>query len=140
MKNIQKQKIKKFVKNIDENIKVKFAKAFECDIEENTIFIETKRNKANERLFKKWYEKYFNEKLSKKNLFYISLLHEIGHLMTYTKELDTERDDQYSLIGTKLMFGLISQEQANNEYFIIPMELKATEWARNYLKNYIKGE
>ena len=138
MKNIKKNKIKNFVAQINPNIKVQFAKRFECDTNQNIIFVETQRNKKDAQMFKNWYQKYFNEKLSKKDLFYISLLHEIGHIMTYTEELDQERDEQWETIGTALMLDIITQEQANNEYFEIPMELIATEWARNYYHNYVK--
>lgn len=133
MKNIEKAKIKNLIKAIDKNIKVVFAKRFQCDIDKKIVYVDTThKHKKDIKIFQKWFENYFNQKLSKKDLFYISLLHEVGHIITFTTELKEERENCYNLIGTKLFLNLITREQANNEYFEIPMELKATEWAKNF--------
>lgn len=127
-------KLKKCIKRIDNEIKVKIGRNFECNIDEKIIWLPIKDNKKDAEMFKNWYEKYFNEKLSEKDLVYISALHEVGHLMTWTEELENEREEQYNLMTIAHQFNIMSTEELNNEYFEIPMELIATQWGRNYYK------
>lgn len=127
--------LKKYIKNIDKKIKVKFGKHFECNTDKKIIWLPLKDNRQDAEIFKKWYEKYFNEKLTEKDLVYISALHEVGHIMTWTQELETERIQQYSLMQVAHQYQLMSTEELNKNYFEIPMELIATKWGRNYYRN-----
>lgn len=127
-------KLKKCIKKIDNKIKIKIGRNFECNIDKKIIWLPIKDNIKDAEMFKNWYEKYFNEKLSEKDLVYISALHEVGHLMTWTEELEKEREEKYSLMTIAHQFNIMSTEELNNEYFEIPMELIATQWGRNYYK------
>ena len=134
MKIIELLKLKKYLKNIDNEIKIKFGKCFECDTENKIVWIPLKDNKTEAQMFKNWYEKYFNEKLTNKDLVHISALHEVGHIMTWTQELENERAEMYGLMQVAHTYQLMSTEELNNEYFEIPMELIATQWGRKYYK------
>lgn len=128
-------KLKNYLKAIDNEIKIKLGKQFECDTDNKIVWIPLKDNKQTSEMFKNWYEKYFNEKLTEKDLFYISALHEIGHIMTWTQELEDERTKMYGLMKVAYHYQLMSTEELNDKYFEIPMELIATKWGRNYYKN-----
>lgn len=127
--------LKKYIKNIDKKIKVKFGKSFECNTDKKIVWLPLKDNREDAEMFRKWYEKYFNEKLTEKDLVYISALHEVGHIITWTQELETERIQQYSLMQVAHQYKLMSTEDLNKNYFEIPMELIATKWGRNYYRN-----
>lgn len=127
--------LKKYIKNIDKKIKIRFGKSFECNTDKKIVWLPLKDNREDAEMFKKWYEKYFNEKLTEKDLIYISALHEVGHIMTWTEELEEERVQQYSLMQVAHQYKLMSTEDLNKNYFEIPMELIATEWGRNYYRN-----
>lgn len=128
-------KLRKYIKNIDSEIKVKFGKYFECDTDKKIVWLALRDNKQNSAMFKNWYEKYFNETLTDKDLLYISALHEVGHIMTWTQKLEDERTEMYGLMQVAHTYQLISTQELNEQYFEIPMELIATEWGRNYYKN-----
>ena len=78
-------KLRKYIKSIDKDIKVRFGKAFECDTDRKIIWLALKDNRLDSEMFKTWYEKHFNETLTDKDLLYISALHEVGHIMTWTQ-------------------------------------------------------
>ena len=128
-------KLRKYIKNIDSEIKVKFGKCFECDTDKKIVWLALKDNKQDSKMFKNWYEKYFNETLTDKDLLYISALHEVGHIMTWTQELEDERTKMYNTMKIAHIYQLMSTQELNEQYFEIPMELIATEWGRNYYKN-----
>ena len=132
MNIVQILKLKKYIKNIDSEIKIKFGKYFECDTDRKIVWLALKDNKQDSEMFKTWYEKYFNEKLTKKDLLYISALHEVGHIMTWTQELEDERTEMYGLMKVAHNYQLMSTQELNNQYFEIPMELIATQWGREY--------
>jgi hypothetical protein len=87
-------------------------------------------------MYKAWYEKYFNEILTDKDLLYISALHEVGHIMTWTQELEDERAEMYGLMKVAHTYQLMSTQELNKQYFKIPMELIATKWGREYYVNH----
>ena len=128
-------KLRKYIKNIDSEIKVKFGKCFECDTDKKIVWLALRDNKQDSTMFKNWYEKYFNETLTDKDLLYISALHEVGHIMTWTQELEDERTKMYNSMKIAHIYQLMSTQKLNEQYFEIPMELIATEWGRNYYKN-----
>ena len=135
MRIIDLLKLKRYIKNIDNEIKVKFENCFECDTDKKIVWLALKDNKQDSEMFKAWYEKYFNEILTDKDLLYISTLHEVGHIMTWTQELEDERTEMYSLMQVAHTYQLISTQELNNQYFEIPMELLATKWGREYYVN-----
>lgn len=62
----------------------------------------------------------------------MGILHEVGHIMTYDEELDNQRDEKYALMQFAYRFGLYDTDTLNKEYFKIPLELNATQWAINF--------
>ena len=93
-------KLKRYIKNIDSEIKVKFGNCFECDTDRKIV----------------------------------SALHEVGHIMTWTQELEDERTEMYGLMEVAHNYQLMSIQELNEQYFEIPMELIATEWGRAYYR------
>ena len=134
MRIIDLLKLKRYIKNIDSEIKVKFGKCFECDTDRKIVWLALKDNKLDSEMFKAWYEKHFNETLTDKDLLYISALHEVGHIMTWTQELEDERTEMYGLMQVAHTYQLMSTQELNEQYFEIPMELIATEWGRAYYR------
>ena len=134
MNIIEVLKLRKMIKSIDKGIKVKFGKAFECDTDRKIVWLALKDNTQDSVMFKTWYEKHFNETLTKKDLVYISALHEVGHIMTWTQELEDERTEMYGLMEVAHNYQLMSIQELNEQYFEIPMELIATEWGRAYYR------
>ena len=127
-------KLRKYIKSIDKDIKVRFGKVFECDSDRKIIWLALKDNRLDSEMFKTWYEKHFNETLTDKDLLYISALHEVGHIMTWTQELEDERTEMYGLMEVAHSYQLMSTQELIEQYFEIPMELIATEWGRAYYR------
>ena len=129
-------KLKRYIKNIDSEIKVKFGKAFECDTDRKIVWLALKDNRLDSEMFKAWYENKVNngETLTDKDLLYISALHEVGHIMTWTQELEDKRTEMYGLMQVAHTYQLMSTQELNEQYFEIPMELIATEWGRAYYR------
>jgi len=126
-----------YFKNDFNNIGIKIKQTkdrFECDIQKLTIYIPKKRNLKSDFYFWTWFENYYNVKIDETELFLLSVLHEIGHIATYTEELEKERNEQFSLLQALHELSNLTTRQLNNQYFEIPMELKATEWAKNYFE------
>ena len=140
MKNIEKKKIKNIIKAIDPTIKICFGSRFlECDPVENIIYIPNRYYNKDTRVFKEWYKKHFNEKLTKRETKLVSILHEVGHILTYDEDISEERELNYSLL--KLMFecGILTTKELNTLYFENECELNATKWAREYMKELVKN-
>ena len=94
-------------------------------------------------------DKYFNEYVSKEfpeitaDIFLWSLLHEVGHHMTYWNWSDEQRNfnDEIKETAEKI---LSSEEGANPSierysyflYFSAPDERRATEWAAHYMETH----
>jgi hypothetical protein len=125
--------IQNFVNEIDNNIKVKKSKVFECEIEKNQIFVSDKNYTKDTELFMKWLETL--KEYQPINFILISILHEIGHIETYTEELEEERNKMYSMYSFLNKQGIMSTEELNNLYFEIPDEKNATLWGLNYYVN-----
>lgn len=125
--------IKWFVSLIDGDIEISTEyDSFCVDLEDKCIFIplEEEVNSEPERLYMEFLEKEFNFYTEP---FLISLCHEIGHIMTYTKELESERQFLY----TMLQCGYKEEEfeEYNRMYFLIPSEYEATKWGIEYINN-----
>lgn len=139
MQILNRIKLKKDLEKRFEGIKVKYTKnSFECDTEKLIIYLPKERNLKSDFYFWTWYEKYYNTTINETELFLLSMLHEVGHLMTWTKELEKERDEQFSLLQALHELSNLTDRQLNNQYFEIPMELQATEWAKKYFEKNFK--
>lgn len=132
---MNKRAIKKFIKTIDGSIKVKFQKGrMECDPVREIIYIGTTKIKEEDEFFGNFVKEIAPD--CPYNSLIMGILHEIGHIMTYTDELDEDRDKQYALLQTAHHFGVIDSQELNKEYFKIPMELEATQWGIDFAMGY----
>ena len=128
----EKRAIKKFVKMINPDYQVKFENSpFECDIEEEIIYIGDKQFNYEGKMFMNWFTKEF-ELCKDINWWLISLLHEIGHIETSTEELQDERDLLYGTLKLAFDCGNYTIEEMNNAYFQIPCEYQATWWGASW--------
>ena len=122
--------IKQFIKEIDKDIKVKFQKYdMECDIFEEIVYIGKPYDKENDRRFGE-FVKELNPACDAP-VFLLSILHEVGHIMTYEEDALEEKDFLYAAIDLKLQSGE-DEEECVKEYFRIPLEKAATEWAIDF--------
>lgn len=135
MEHIRKIGIRNFVKEIDKDIKVKFQEwDMECDIFENTVYIGKPYDKENDRRFGEFIKEL--NPTCNVPVFLLSILHEVGHIMTYEddEKLD-EKDLLYAAIDLKIQSGA-DLDACVAEYFRIPLEREATEWAIEYAMNH----
>ena len=66
------------------------------------------------------------------NQFYTSFLHELGHAQTL--DLLTEEEEQFSENEEIRLSQLDDIVQADYEYYHLPREIIATEWAMNFMR------
>lgn len=128
------EKIQVFVNTIDKNIKIKKGKCFECDTEKNQVFVGNKKYDKDTKMFMTWLCK--QKEYTPINYILISILHEIGHIKTYSKIKQTERSILYGIYDFLGHLGIMTTEQQNNRYFNIPDERDATMWGLNYYVNH----
>ena len=64
------------------------------------------------------------------NPFLAGMLHEIGHIMTFDRQLDRERSIIYYLLD--IDFEIERFRDFTNMYFAIPSEFEATRWGVEY--------
>ena len=130
MKN--KRLVRDFVKSINKDFKISFEEVFEVDIQEEHIYATFDKHKDIDDMFLNFIKDEFGTDCG--NIFLASLLHEIGHIMTYDDDMDEDRDIQYGLLQ------LAYEEdndvlKYNNMYFRIPAEYNATYWGIQYYRN-----
>ena len=133
MEHIRKIGIRNFVKEIDKDIKVKFQEwDLECNIFEETVYIGKTYDKETDRRFGEFVKELDSH--CRAPIFLLSVLHEIGHIMTYEEEALDEKDFLYAAIDLKLKLGA-DEEECVKEYFRIPLEMEATQWAIDFANN-----
>lgn len=121
--------IKNFIQTIDKDLKVRKSKMFLCDIYGKKVYVCENREPRD-------FEEWLATKIDfKPNWFVISLLHEIGHIMTNSEELEKEKDVLYSLYLFMYRNGEIDTKAVNYKYFEIPMEYNATMWGVEFYRN-----
>ena len=125
--------VKAFVNKIDSSIEVNFHESeFFADIYDNSISITFNQDWETDELFSFFLYEEFS---SHTNIFMMSLLHEVGHLMTNDDDMLDERDTIYSLL--KVGYELSNNFQDYNRmYFHIPAEYEATAWAVNFYRTH----
>lgn len=136
----QKRIIKKFVQNIDPEIKIKFnKKRFECDILGKTIYLKPKMYGDAEQVFMNWFNKEYSwvTDIIRINYWVISMLHEIGHIMTDDDDLHEQRDILTELLKIQYENETLNKEQYFEAYFKIPCEQEATNWGVNYYTDHL---
>lgn len=119
-----------FVNKIDEFIDVEEDNRFCVDIEREIIYITDSFTEEEDKIWSAFLKKEFNINYDP---YIMSVLHEIGHIKTYTEDLNAERNLIYFLLQMK--YEEDNFEEFNNEYFKIPMEYNATKWAVKFYRN-----
>ena len=121
-------------KNIDEYIEVSSdCTCFECDLDEDVIYIPFKDTPVDTKMFMRFlayeYGEYNFDPLV------IGILHEVGHIMMYDEDLDKARE--IAVLRMRLNFdpAIDSLIDYNFNYFRIPAELDATNWAVDFYRN-----
>lgn len=124
--------IKAFIKTIDPEIKVEMSNdEFYCLIDEKYINVPFASDEEGDRLICEFVLDKFGVSM---HPFLLGLCHEIGHIKTYSTELDDERSVLYYML--QLNFKEENYEDYSRMYFSIPSEFAATEWAvKFYLAN-----
>lgn len=127
MKFFKRLKVKRFIKAISPDTKVKFGRALECEPTENTIYISFKSNEIDKKTFMEYVKELDNT--CQFNDLVLGILHELGHIFTYD-----ENDEEPYLQDTELLSLLYKEkmldaEELNRFYLRLEMESKATKWA-----------
>ena len=140
MNKEMKKGIRDFINIINPDLKIKFQKwDLECDVHTDTIYIGKTFDKRTDEYFKNFC-KILNPETVKINSFLLSILHEIGHIETWTEEDDEQKNVLYDILKTQF-----DEEELDNEkmaeycdmYFKIPLEQNATEWGINYALTHL---
>ena len=130
MKIFKRLKVRKFVKQISPDIKVKFGRALECEPTENTIYISFKSNDIDKKTFME-YVKELDENCQFNDLV-LGILHEIGHIFTYDEDDEEFYQKETNLLNLLYKEKILSAEELNRYYVRLDMESKATKWAIEY--------
>lgn len=125
--------VRDFIRKIDPSVKVSFeGEEFFADIYDNSINITFEQDYETDELFSFFLYEEFGVHA---NVFMMSVLHEVGHVMTADEKLLDERDCIYALL--KINYELSDNFQDYNRmYFHIPAEYEATAWAVNFYRSH----
>lgn len=132
----EKQTIRNFIHSIDKSIKVRVSQElrFECDIEKRTIYLGSKKiDKKENKLFQEWFKQ--QPEYIKINKTLMSILHEIGHFMTFNKQEFEIRNETEEMLMFMYENYYINEKEINFGYWNIANERKATMWGVDYFKN-----
>ena len=122
------EKVFNFIHSIDPTIKVRIShEEFYAESENNLINISLDTDEVGDELICRFVKERLGVTI---NPFLLGCLHEVGHIMTFDKQLDRERSIIYYLLD--LDFKMEEFEAYSYMYFQIPSEFEATKWAVNY--------
>ena len=124
--------IQDFVNEIDTDIIIKKGRRFEVDTEEEEIFLGNKRFDRVSQLLMNWL--YSKTKVNV-NWLVLSILHEVGHIMTDTEETKDQREKLNAVYSFMYEQEVITETEYFISYFEIPAEYNATMWGLNYYLN-----
>ena len=125
--------------NIDIDIQVEKSYRFECDTEEEIVYLSNKRWNKQDNYFDIWYKK--QDFYTPMNYTLICILHEIGHIMTKDMDLLEQGFTLNEIYHFMYDMGSITEEELNFAYFDIPSEKLATQWGvQYYIENKQKCE
>lgn len=125
----RKELVRQFVNTIDADIEVVYGDDFYVDIPEKQVTYTFLSCPETDELFDSFVKDTFQEDI---NIFLISLLHEIGHVKTYSEEIHQERAFLY--FALQMSYNPEQEDEYNEAYFNIPSEYNATEWGVNYYR------
>lgn len=122
-------KINSFVHSIDADIKVNISAYddFYCIISDKLINVSLNSDPYTDQLLDSFIQNRFGVSM---NPFLLGTLHEIGHIITFDKNLDRDRDILYYMLQLDYVDERV--EELSYAYFSIPAEFEATKWAVNY--------
>lgn len=124
-----------FIKEVNMDLRVKFQEYdIECDIYDEIIYIGATFDKQIDKYFQEFVEQ-LEPKCKNINPFLLSILHEIGHIETWTEEDLEEKHFLYNMLQMNYKDSDI--KEYNNMYFRIPLEQNATEWGINYALSHL---
>ena len=118
---------REFVRSIDPEIKTTFFEdEFYAISSEKIINLTFKPDE-----FDSLYDDFLMDRFGiSMNSFLSGMLHEIGHIMTFDRQLDRERSIIYYLLN--IDFEVERFRDFTNMYFAIPSEFEATRWGVEY--------
>jgi hypothetical protein len=130
-----------FIKQIDNNIEVEFETDMQkyglaCEPTEEKIYIGLRSTPTEEKAFIDYVnelEPNFFNKYSINN-YILSILHEIGHIMTHQEELEEDYNQSTELLYQLEQNKLITKEQQCYFYVRLSLEHLATQWAIDFVK------
>jgi hypothetical protein len=123
-----------FINTIDKDIKIKKGRTFECDVEKKQVFVNNKKYTLDTEIYMNWLCK--QKEYIPINHVLISILHEIGHIKTYSLIKEKQRTLLYSIYSFLQNYNILSVEELNEKYFNIPDEKDATMWGIEFYKNH----
>ena len=124
IKNIQ-----KFIDIIDSDIKIYKGSCYSVDIYEEQIFLGNKRfDRVSQTFMEHWEEKI----VCPMNWCVLSILHEVGHIMTDTEEVQDNRTQLDNIYSFMYQENILTEQEYFHSYFNIPAEKMATLWGIDY--------
>jgi hypothetical protein len=133
--------ILEFIKQIDNSIKVEFEKDMQkyglaCEPTEEKIYIGLRNTPTEEKAFTDYVnmlEPNFYNKYNINN-YILSILHEVGHIMTHQEEFEEDYNKSIELLFQLEDNNLITKEQQCYFYVRLSLEQMATQWAIDFVK------
>lgn len=120
--------------NIDKDIKVKKSSRFECDTDEEIIYLANKQFTKEHKYFYEWFKT--QPFYTPINHTLVCILHEIGHIMTKDDDLLEESywtNELYTMLYNSKS---ITEKEFQMAYFNMESERLATEWGIQYYLNH----
>jgi hypothetical protein len=134
-RKILNKKVTLFVQSFDEDLTAKLGIDFEYSFEKERVQFPLDVDDIHDIYFVDFINKVFGYKV--KNVYMMSLLHELGHHFTGF-DFDDEEEEHY-LKRIKKISKQLSKNPEDRmsyfEYYSLPQEIAATAWAVNYYRN-----
>lgn len=122
------QLVRDFIHSIDSELMVQFVDdEFYVYIADKLINVAFNNDPLGDRLYTEFVEESFGVSA---NPFLLGILHECGHVFTYSEVRDRERDVLYYMLQCN--FKEEEFETYTKMYFAIPSEFNATKWGVEY--------
>jgi hypothetical protein len=123
------------VYTIDKEINVFKSRNYAAEVDQKRIYLGSKRYNRTSAMFMNFWKE---ETTAEMNWCVLSILHEVGHIMTTTPELEENRHKRDAMYSCLYSLGAISELEYFNGYFNIPAERNATEWAIEFYKTHFE--
>ena len=125
--------LQNFINSINDNIQVYKSNRFECDIEKEQIFVCSKEADDLDIQFMEWFKN--QPEYTPINVILASILHEIGHIMTYQEQETEQRNALEKMLVFMYEENIITEKEMNFTYWDLDTERNATMWGIEYFKN-----